>query len=852
MSRLGKSLPRLSLVSALLLSGGTGWPAPPAGEQPLDQARFDSTFKAFFAQNCFLCHNAKLKTADLNLQSFTNPSSLSQDRNKWEAIVRKLEAGEMPPKGMPRPKAEDVKAVTELIGKEFDRLDASVAPDPGRVTARRLNRAEYNNTVRDLLGVDAHPANDFPQDDSGYGFDNIGDALSLSPVLMEKYLASAETIAQAALFGPANSKPTVTRHQPLSRGGIDGGDPKRFALTLPYTTTDYDLTGLSLPSAIHVMHAFPAEADYDFRISPEGNRPVPSDTFNIVLWIDGKPSKTIPLDAATGGTGMEGQDRTVRLRVPAGDHSIEVSALREFEGLPSKYGGLNPTKKPPLPPREFSSFAKLSADATPEQKAEYEQNKAAFEARQKKPKTYKITDMSFRINYVEITGPFHPVLGPDPKTSRLLYTCGHLDGHHNPSCARKILADLEHRAYRRPPTPQEVDHVLALVSEDRKRGDSFNESLAVGIEAVLVSPQFLFRIETDPQPGQGEPEHQISQNELASRLSYFLWSSMPDAQLLRCAEQGTLRKPEVLNQQVTRMLRDPKAHALVENFGGQWLEFRALESVNPDRERFPFFDDYIRTSMQKETELFIENIIHEDRPVLDFLDAKYSFMNEALARFYGIPGVSGPEFRKVDLSGTERSGIITQGSIMTVSSYSTRTSVVLRGKWVLENILNAPVPPPPPNVPPLDESAVGTSMSLRQQMEKHRANAVCASCHSRMDPLGFGLENYDAIGHWRTQDGKFPIDSSGQLPNGRTFNGPDELKAILSGNRAAFANCITEKLLIYALGRGLERYDKPTLKKIVGDVTASDYRFSSLVLGIVNSLPFQERKGDRNTNVHHA
>jgi len=369
---------------------------------------------------------------------------------------------------------------------------------------------------------------------------------------------------------------------------------------------------------------------------------------------------------------------------------------------------------------------------------------------------------------------------------------------------------------------------------------------------MLVSPHFLFRIErglpatkTEAGPATGaDAARPISEHELASRLSYFIWSSMPDDALLRCADQGILRQPEVLAAQVQRMLKDSKSRALVENFGGQWLELRKLESAKPDKGRFPSFDDYLLMSMRRETELFFENIVRQDLSILDFVDGNYTFLNERLAQLYKIPGISGPEFRKVDLTGVERSGVLTQASVLTVSSYATRTSPVLRGKWILENFLNAPPPPPPPDVPNLDETQIGQSASLREQLEQHRQNPTCASCHARMDPLGFGLENFDAIGAWRTQDGKFPIDASGTLPDGRSFKGPQELKAILRADRAAFAEGLTEKLLIYALGRGLERYDRPTVKKITNRLAAENYRFSSLVLEIVKSLPFQMRRGD--------
>ena len=450
-----------------------------------------------------------------------------------------------------------------------------------------------------------------------------------------------------------------------------------------------------------------------------------------------------------------------------------------------------------------------------------------------------------RIGSLEVGGPYEQVKGPSVETLKKVYTCGHLDGRHQSGCARKIVSDLSRRAYRRSATTQEVERLLGLVSAVQQQGDSFEEGLALAMQAMLVSPHFLFRIEGDRKTAGVDAAHPISEQEMASRLSYFLWSSMPDEELMGLADRRQLRKPAVLAAQVRRMLKNPKSSALVENFGGQWLELRRLESVKPDRERFSEYDEYLRLLMRDETEMFFDSIVREDRSVLDFIDGNYSFLNERLAQFYKIPNIKGPELRRVDLTGnTQRSGILTQASVLTVSSYATRTSPVLRGKWILENILNAPPPPPPPGVPNLDEAAVGASASLRQQLEEHRKNTTCASCHSRMDPLGFGLENYDAIGGYRTQDGKFPVDSSGLLPDGRSFNGSHELKTILKSDREAFAEGLTEKLLTYALGRGLEPYDKRTVKQIAHRLPENNYRFSGLVLEIVNSLPFQMRRGD--------
>ncbi len=790
---------------------------------------------ALFEARCFACHNAALKSGSVDMEGLVSDGMTEETRETWETVAHKLTTGEMPPPGMPRPPQDEVKQAAQWIADEIARADSLIEPDPGRVTARRLNRAEYNNTVRDLLGVDLSPADDFPVDDSGYGFDNIADALSLSPVLMERYLTAAEKVVRAALFGLPPMKPTVVRHQPPYRFGADGGDNQRFIKDLEYSIDDYDITGLSHPSALHAAHDFPASGIYEFRISPDGNRPKPSDPFEVIVWIDGRRVASVQMTASYSATGMEGEDQQVRFWVEAGRHEIAVATPRVYEGLPAKYGGLNPTKKPMPPPPSFDP----PADATPEQIARL---KAFAElAKKQAEKPPLISDLSFRINFIEISGPFEQEMGPSAESLAKVFACEYAARETMPGCAQKTLTNFARRAFRRPATAAEMDRLMGLFEQARERGNSFDESMAVGLQAVLVSPQFLFRVEQDPPAGQ---ERRLNDFEIASRLSYFLWSTMPDEELLSLAEQGRLSDKATLHEQVRRMMQDPKAEALVENFGGQWLQFRALESAEPDKALFSRFDHYLSWSMEQETKLLFEHIMHDDKSVLDFVNAKYSYLNEDLARFYGIKGVRGPEFRRVDLSGTERAGVLGQGSVLTVSSYATRTSPVLRGKWVLENLLNQPPPPPPPNVPALDESKTGKEMSMRAQMEAHRANAVCASCHARMDPLGFGLENFDAIGRWRTHEGDFEIDPSGKLPDGRTFSGPRELADMLAKQDEAFGLAISEKLLIYALGRGLKPHDRPVLKQIAEQLKADDYRFSSLVMGIVDSLPFQYRKAE--------
>ncbi len=737
----------------------------------------------------------------------------------------------MPPKGMPRPAQPDIQAVTAWIHNELTVAAQNAKPDPGRVTARRLNRAEYNSTIRDLLGIDLRPADDFPQDDSGYGFDNIGDVLSLSPVLMERYMKAAETVVRMALNGPDKRKPTVLRYQPRDR----------HVELLDKALTDYDETGLSLPNALHTTMRIPADGEYAIRVALEGRRPRGSEPVRIGVWIDGKRVQSLEMNGPDdfGGIDLFGAQSEFRIRMTAGDHWIAAAPEHLYEGLPPSYGGPNPSQRPEPPPDPMK-LVRIPPNATTEQIAALKRK-----AEERLAKAHVPANRVW-IHYVEALGPYNQTMGPAQASLERIFTCGHLDGKHNASCTRTILSNFARRAFRHPVSQQDLQPYFKLVADGRKQASTFNDAIGVGLEALLVSPDFLFRIETDEPAKSASGIGAVTQFALASRLSYFLWSSMPDDELMRCAEQGTLRKPDVLAAQVRRMLKDSKSKALVANFAGQWLELRKLESVAPDFEKFPSFDTYLRMSMRQETETFFTNMMRNDLSILDLLDGKYTFLNEKLAAFYGIPGVKGTAFQKVSLDGTPRGGVLTQASVLMVSSYATRTSPVIRGKWILENILDSPVPPPPPNVPALDEAKIGAAGSMRMQLEEHRKNPMCASCHDKMDPLGFAFENFDAIGRWRTHDGKFPIDSSGTLPDGRTFKGPEELRAILMTDREAFAECVADKMLTYALGRGLERYDRPTVKQIAKNIADQDYRFSSLVLEIVKSLPFQMRREERN------
>jgi mono/diheme cytochrome c family protein len=602
-------------------------------ERPASHAASQDFFRSevapFLGRYCTQCHGGIKPKGGLALDLYRDETSLQPNNVKaWRKVVSNVRSHEMPPARRRQPTSAEIAPITSWLSERLSHLETTAKPE--RISLRRLNRAEYNNTIRDLLGVDFHPADDFPGDEVGYGFDNIGDLLSMAPILMEKYLSAADKVVTAV----------------------------------------------------------------------------------------------------------------------------------------------------------------------------------------------------FR----------------DPKARERLLTCPP-GKQETAERARQILGAVASRAYRRPATSVEIDRLVYLFDVAQSNGDTFEAGIRLALKAVLVSPHFLFRVELDSRGKDIDAVHSINDYELASRLSYFLWSSMPDEKLFEHARHKTLRTPGILESEVQRMLRDPKAQALVENFAGQWLQTRNLKAAAPDPGRFPDFDDGLRTAMVRETELFFQSIIREDRSILDFVDANYTFMNERLARHYGIKGIKGATFQRVTLP-PERGGVLTQSSVLTVTSNPTRTSPVKRGKWILENLLGAPPPPPPPGAGDLNESKeVANSESLRKRMEQHRANPSCASCHERMDPLGFGLENFDATGAWRERDGKFAIDASGTLPGGQSFNGPRELRAILKSRSDAFCRCLTEKMFTYALGRGVEPFDQPAVERICQAMAADNYRFSRLVIEIVKSDPFQNTRG---------
>jgi hypothetical protein len=738
-----------------------------------DTASFEGTVKPVVEKTCSPCHNEGLPSSGLNLSPFTKAGSMVENREGWERIIRKVRTGEMPPVGIPRPPELD--AAIQFLRGEFEKADRNTKPDPGRVTARRLNRNEYTNTIRDLLGVDFRAEKSFPTDDSGDGFDNIADVLTISPVLMEKYLSAAQSIAARAI----------------------GADPlPKKPISVEYAAKDRRIRRPDA-STIEASHRVDFDGEYVIRFGLPGERAPDGKPVTFGFWMDGKLLHSMQVE--TKPSGLVYFDpfsaEEIRLFLPEGDHVFRAGFIDDpfVKDLP----------RTALYNRKQNKFLDSMTFVGP-----YPSN--VEKASRKK------------------------ILVCDPKSGR--------------ACVEKIVSTLARRAYRRPVTRSEVAALMKFVAQAEAEGQSTEQGLQLAIQAMLVSPKFLFRIERDLSPGDMAKAHPISEIELASRLSYFLWSSMPDDELLGLVEAGKLRSQGVLDAQIKRMLADERSAALANNFAGQWLEIRNLDVVQPDPDKFPEWGPELRDAMKTETRLFFDNVLRENRPISDFLDARYSFLNQRLAKFYGIAGVEGPDFRRVELATDQRSGVLTQASVLTVSSYPTRTSVVIRGKYIMQNVLGTPPPPPPPDVPSLDEAAVGTAGTLRQQMEQHRSNAICASCHAKMDILGFGLENYDGIGKWRTTDGKFPVDSSGTLPGGKQFSTPSEMKAILVGQMPEFARCLVEKMLTYSLGRGLAASDRRFVDEITGKWGEEGYRFQSVLYLVARSLPFQSRRGEPATS----
>jgi hypothetical protein len=745
--------------------------------------------RATLDRYCVTCHNQKLKTAGLMLDQM-DLTKIPDGAPTWEKVVQKLRTGAMPPPGAARPDSATYSSLATYLETELDRA-ADLKPNPGTPAIHRLNRAEYTNAIRDLLAIDTEAVDIpslLPVDDSGYGFDNIGEVLSVSPALLERYMSAARKLSRLAV-GDISTHPDFVTY-----------DVPRFLL-------QNDRISESLPfgsrGGIAVNHYFPADAEYVIRIELKTDYHGQSilgmrEQNQIDLHLDGKRIRQFEV----GGKGRQ-NERHLEIRIPvkAGSRILGVNFI-------NKPRAVEDVLKPHLASEEVES------------------------------------DDEPGIGKVTIDGPYN-IAGPgDTPSRRRIFICRPTNRNDEEPCAAKILSTLARRAYRRPITDTDIARLLEPYKLERKEG-TFEAGIEMALQRILVSPEFLFRIERDPAGIAPGAVYRVNDFELASRLSFFLWSSIPDDPLLDLAASGKLRDTDVLQQQLSRMLADPRSKALVDNFAGQWLYLRNVRSAAPDLAEYPDFDENLRDALQKETELFFDSMLHEDHSVLDLLNANYTFLNERLARHYGIPNIYGTHFRRVTITDENRKGLLGQGSILMVTSYGNRTSPTLRGKWLLDNLLGAPPPPPPPNVPSLkDRNEEGRILSVRQQLEEHRANPACATCHKLMDPLGFALENFDAVGHWRDVSGpnNTPIDASGVLPDGTQFRGPAELRKILLSKPDQFATTVSQKLLTYALGRGLEYYDAPSVRKIVREARVRNYRWSALILAIVQSEPFQMRR----------
>jgi mono/diheme cytochrome c family protein len=738
----------------------------------LEQIEYGRHVKAFLGEYCLDCHDNETQKADLNLEKFGDAPELYKSRRTWEAVRDMIEHREMPPSKKPQPSEADRKQMVLFIEKELAKFDCEGPVNPGRVTIRRLNRAEYNNTIRDLMGVDFKPAEDFPLDEVGYGFDNIGDVLSLPPMLLEKYLLAAEKIVTAAIV----TEPSTL----LPRVKLPGKDFRLLAENQDVRIEEGILSFYREGGAT-VELAPPTAGEYILRLRSFGDLAGP-ELPRLSVKVGGRELAVVEVSAQEG----QAADYDVPVKLEPGTQALTLAFLNNF-------------------------------------------NTAG--------------DRNVYVEHVELLGP---------TDTELVYPAGHariIPRSPKPGeetrLAREQLGQFASRAWRRPATDDEVNRLAKFVTMGMAAGGSFEQGMQLALQAVLVSPQFLFRWELDPRDQAGAAR-QLTDYELASRLSYFVWSSLPDDELTALAAANQLRQPEVLAAQLKRMLADPKAWGLVENFAGQWLQVRSLD-ITPDPDLFPTFDEPLRRAMQQETLLFFQAVMLEDLSLAALLNADFTFVNERLARHYGIPGVKGDDFQRVKLPPEQhRGGILTQGSILALTSNPTRTSPVNRGKWILEQILGTPPPPPPPNVPELEGApGVDATASLRIRTEQHRANPDCATCHEKMDPLGFAFENFDAIGGWRDRDGEHPIDPSGKLPDGREFKGPGELKQMLmQGDN--FARTVTEKMLTFALGRGLEYYDKCAVDEIVAALKRNDLRFSTLILEVIKSRPFQMRQPTEN------
>ncbi len=782
---------------------GAGATSAPSGELSRNAAADAATHGEVIDRYCVTCHDDRRKAGELVLEGL-DFARIGSNADVWERVLRKLRVGMMPPPGLPRPDGATLDRLVSWLETSIDEAAAG-APNPGRPAVHRLNRLEYTNAIRDLLAIEVDGRSLLPADDAGFGFDNIGDALSVSPGLMERYLAAAEKISRLAVGDPTS-----------------GNDSETYSLS-NMALLQEDRMSNDLPAGsrggIAIRHYFPLDGEYLIKIQLQKEP-----QFSVVrgqdfphqvdLRLDGVRVRLFPMETR-GPTNPAAQtdapaDAGLKVRIPvkAGMRMVAVALSRDNWYVES----VGPERLP------TSSFAFGSGSRTDVSRGK----------------------QLMGVESVTIDGPFDGTPGNTPARQQL-FVCRPATQEVEASCARRILGRLARRAFRRPARAADVERLFRQYETGREEG-GFDAGIQRAIEATLVDPEFLFRVESDPAGAAPGTNYRISDLELASRLSFFLWSSIPDDELLDTAAAGRLKDPVILENQIRRMLGDGRSKAFLTSFFGQWLWLRNMATAQPDLKEFPEFDGNLREAFQRETELFLESQVREDRSVLELLTANYTFVNERLAKHYGIPHVYGPHFRRVTLEDDRRAGLLGQGAILTVTSYPNRTSPVVRGKWLLDTVLGAPPPPPPPNVPPFPEDTGDAPTTVRARMEQHRKNPACAACHAQLDPLGFALENFTAVGQWRSMEAGSPVDASGMLPSGKTFSGPAEFRQALMTHQDAFATNLTTRLLTYALGRGVESFDMPAVRQILREAATQDYRWSSFVVSIVKSLPFQMRR----------
>ena len=745
--------------------------------------------RAIVKQYCYDCHDGDAQKGNLNLEALEG-RDLAKDSAAWEKVVRKMNARQMPPIGKPRPEERTYEKTIRELAESLDAA-AEKNPNPGRTeTFRRLNRTEYQNAIRDLLELQIDAATLLPKDEASHGFDNVTVG-TLSPMLLDRYITAAQKISQLAVGAPRKKV---------------GGDTYRIPADV---TQEEHVEGLPIGTrgGTLIRHTFPVDGEYEFqiRLARDRNEEIEglNGAYELELLIDNERIKLFTV-APPKAKDYESVDRKLRIRVPvkAGLHEVGVTFINHSSALLE---------------RKRQPYA------------------AAFNM-------HRHPRLSPAIYQVSINGPYE-AKGPGETASRArIFIAKPKNQSDEEACAEKILSHLARRAFRRPVTKEDLERPLSFY-RDARMEDGFEAGIEAALASILVSPEFLFRVEEDPSGIAPNSAYRVSDLQLASRLSFFLWSSIPDEELLEAAVRRELSKPKVLAKQTRRMLADPRARSLASNFADQWLYLRNLDSLTPDSRLFPDFDDNLRQAFRRETELFFESVLRENRNVLDLLKADYTYLNERLAKHYEIAGIYGSHFRKVALTPeTRRGGLLRQGSVLSVTSYATRTSPVIRGHWILGNLLGTPPPPPPPNVPTLKEKTISASLSVRERLAEHRANSACASCHDIMDPVGFALENFDALGRWRNYEGGQPVDASGGFPDGSQFEGVDALEEALLKRPDLFVGTLAEKLLTFALGRGIETYDAPAVRKIIRESEGDDFRFSSVIINIVKSTPFQMRK----------